>query len=54
MVGCVSDEEKFYREKDAWVKQNLNYENFVLYDAMQSFLYGMVRLESGTIILLLF
>lgn len=37
MVGCVSDEEKFYREKDAWVKQNLNYENFVLYDAMQSF-----------------
>ena len=37
MFGCVSDEEKFEREWNAWVERNLNYETFSLDSAMQNF-----------------
>jgi len=34
MTGCpakLSEEEKYYKERDAWAEQNLNYESFSLY-----------------------
>lgn len=37
MFGCVSDEEKFEREWNAWVERNLNYETFSLDSARQNF-----------------
>ncbi len=36
-VGCVSDEEKFEREWNTWIEQNLNYETFTMYHAMHGY-----------------